>query len=102
MIVVAVHHLDIDPRLGHASRDLSELSGFVLFQTLHEDFSIRDNANPGGLERVASGEAVREEKVRDAGSVVYEDPATFDADTGAAKGLAHFRECAGTILELDR
>src|SRR5690242_7558234 len=36
VIVVAVEYFDVDARLGHASRELAELSGLTLVQSLHD------------------------------------------------------------------
>jgi len=44
MIVVAVQDLNVDARLGHPPRDLAELPGFGLVQSLDEHVTLCENA----------------------------------------------------------
>ena len=101
MIVIAVLHLDIHPRLGHPSGDLTELTGLALAQALDEDIPHGNDADACGCEDLARLLAVLEEKVCDSHAAGEEDSATFDAHPGPAQGLAHVGERARPVLQLD-
>lgn len=105
MIVIAVKDLDIDARIGHTAGQLAELTRLGLIESLDENVVHGEYSDACRFERVARGVAVLKQKVRDAASVVggMDDPraAAFDAHAGAAEGVAHFGECAGTIIKRD-
>ena len=102
MIVVAVHHLDVDSSLSHPPRNLTELARLILLQALHDHLSIGHDAYAGLLERFPRCDSVRKEEVRDTRPVVNENPSAFDADASASKGLAQPRQGAGPVFELNR
>lgn len=66
MIMVAVGHFDVHSRFGHLASNLAKLTRFPLIQSLYHDISLLEDAYPRGLERFASGRAIREKKVRNA------------------------------------
>src|SRR5262249_54483918 len=100
-VVVAVESLDIDACHGDAPRDLPELSGHGLTQAQHDHIALRQDGDPGGLERAARRRAVGEEEVGDTAALDGEGAAALDRDAGAAPRLAHGGERAGAIRELD-
>src|SRR5450755_323230 len=93
MIVIAVLHLDVHAGIGHATRDLAELSRLALPQPDDHNVVLSNDADSRRLERLASRRAILEQKVRDA----FEDAAAFDAHTGAAEGFAQPGEGAGPV-----
>lgn len=101
MIVVAVLHTDIHPRLSHPPRDLAELTRLTLTQSLDDHIVLLNDANARSVERFACCSGVTEKEVRDADAFDDEHPTALDAHSCTAERLAHFRERAGPIIELD-
>ena len=90
MVVIAVEGFDIDPGLGHAASEHPELTWDILFQSLNEHFSFRDDADADRFERLAGGAPVLEKEVGDAHSM--DDPrSTPRAYSGAAQRFSHFK-----------
>jgi len=101
MIVVAVLDLDVDARVRHPARDLSELAGLVLPQALNQDLVYSADANPYGLERTTRRFAVLDQEMRDTNTSREKRTSPFDAHPSVAERFAHARELAGPVLELD-
>ena len=101
MVMVAVHRLDVHARVGHAARNLAELTGLRLVQPLHQHVALGEDADPGCLERAARGGSVGKEEVAHTCALAYEDAATFDAHARAPERLTHVGQGAGPVIEHD-
>jgi len=102
VIVVAVEDFGIDAGRRHSARQQAKLSGHILLRALNEHFPFRDNSDASGLERRAGGNCVREQEMGDAATVDYPSACPRDAHPGAAQGLSHLGNSAGSILQGDR
>lgn len=101
MIVVAVEDFDVDAGAGHAAGELAELSRFGLIEALDQDVVHGEDLDACRFERIARCVAIFKEKVSDSAAIDHPRSAAFDAHAGAAEGVAHIGECAGTIVEED-
>lgn len=101
MIVIAVLHAHIHPRLGHPARDLPELSRLILPQPQRDHIALFDHLNARRNECLTRRTSVVEEKVGDADAVGDEHATPFDAHSRTAKRFAHVGESAGTIVEMN-
>jgi hypothetical protein len=89
MIVVAVEDFDIDAGISHPSRELPELAGHVLLQSLNQYFPFLENPDTGSFERRAGGRSVHEEEMGCAAAIHHPNPSALDADSGATQRLSH-------------
>jgi len=102
VIVVAVEDFDVDARVGHPPRELSELTGPALVQTLDDDLTFVKNLDARGLESPARGGAVLEEEVGDTETVDDEGASSLDAHARTPKGIAHGGQGTWAIVECNR
>src|SRR6185436_19169532 len=63
VLMIAIDDFDIDSRFGHAARDLAQLSGFILVQSLHENLSLIQDTNAGRFECLAGSGSIDEEEM---------------------------------------
>lgn len=102
MVMVAVEDFDVDARVGHPSRELAELTGPVLVQSLDHDLTFFKNLDARGLERPARGGAVLEKEVGDTATVDDEGASSLDAHARTPQGIAHRGQGTWAIVERDR
>ena len=102
MGMVAVQNLDVDASLCHPAREPTELTGHVLLQPLNEHVPFREDLDARRFQRLAGGGSVREEEMSDPFAAYDPGPSAFDAHPGAAQGLSHIGESAGSVFQGDR
>jgi hypothetical protein len=102
VIVIAVQHFDVDPSFRHPSRDPAELTRFRLLQSLYDYVLFFDNPNARSFKRSSSRSSILEEKVCHTSAIGNPSSPAFNANSGSAQGISHFRQCTGTILQSDR
>ena len=99
MVVVTVEDFNVNSSFSHPVREQAELAGDALFQSLHENVPLGQNADADCFQRLAGGCTILEEKMGHA--VVADDPRApaLDADTGTSQRLAHFGERARAVFQ---
>jgi hypothetical protein len=102
VIVIAVQHFDIDPSFRHPSRDLAELTRFRLLQSLHDYVPLFDNPDARSFKRTSSRSSILEEKVCHTSAIGNPCSSAFNANSGSARGISHFCQRTGPILQRDR
>src|SRR5689334_3354823 len=99
--MVAVHHFDVYAGTGHAARDLPELTGLRLVQSLHQHFAHRAHRDSSRLKRPARGDSVSEQEMCHPTAVDDEGASALDAHAGASDRFAHFGERSRTIGQIN-
>src|SRR6188474_3095509 len=100
--MVAVYDFNVNACVRHSTGDLTELSGDILPEFLHEYFANVKHFDTNLLERSSSRFAVFEEKVHVAFVVHHPTAAAFHAQTSGTESLAHASHLAGFISQFDR
>jgi len=72
IVVITVHHLDVDSGVTHSPSELAELAWHRLIQALNDNLALGEHLDAFGLECFARRGSVLEEEVRDTFSV--DDP----------------------------
>ena len=102
MGMVTIEDLDVDAGLGHATRQAPELPRLLLIQTHREDLAIRQDPDPGVVERAPRALDVRDEEMRKATAGAYKRAAAFNTHPCGAERLAHLGERARPVRQLNR
>ncbi len=97
--MVAVKHLDVDPGLGQATRDLSQLPGDRLRQFLDEHFPLGSNLNCAPCQGASGRGGVVHQEMRHAFALDNEGAAALDAHAGAPEGFAHLGQRTGPVRQ---
>src|SRR6185437_11577602 len=95
IVVIAVHHFDVDAGIRHSPRDLPELSRHVLPESLHQYFALGDHLDSGFLERFSRRGSVGEKKMGDRLAITQPCSAALDAYARLAERIPHFSQSAG-------
>jgi hypothetical protein len=99
--MVGIKGLNIDTRLRHPSRQLSELPGLSLVESLNNHIPLSRDRNAGCVKGATGGRPVGDEQVSNA--LTLDDPGSspLDTDASAAKGLSHIGQGARTVFQND-
>jgi hypothetical protein len=101
VIMVAVEDLNVDAGLRHPLRQLTELPWLSLIQSLNQNVTLFDDLNAGSFQRLAGSGPICEEEVGHTLAINDERAAALNAYSGAAQGVAHLGQCAGTVFKRD-
>lgn len=99
--MVAVENLDVHAGLGHPARELPELAGEVLPESLQKHLALSDDADVGGLERRPRSGTVLEQEVADGSALGDPCSATLGAHPGAAQRVSHVGQRARAVVKGD-
>lgn len=100
-LMVAVLNLDVHAGFRHAARELAQLAGLSLIQSLQHDVIFRKDAETGCFERLPGGGPVCKQKVAYSLSVYRERTPAFEAHFRASQRLAHLRQLSRLVPQLD-
>jgi hypothetical protein len=101
VLVIAVHHLDVDSGLRHPPRDLAELARATLIQSLHEYLAHGHDLDSGSFNGPLCSRAVIEEKMRDGPISHDEDSPALDVHARTTQRIPQFGERSKLIWEHD-